>query len=618
YVADILGLAGDTVDNIPGVSGIGEKTAQMLVQKFGHVEEIFDSLERIPEKISNKLKGARDIALLSKQLALLKTDVPIDIRLDDYRLRDMDREKLFAMFSELEFKSILKDLGLEEKGREKDTNYQTITSSEQLIQLIDILHHQKAAAISISGQKDTGKLTGIAVSYEPMSAFYIPISRKYLDENNGMDKEEALSILRPVLENAAIKKYGHDTKSAIIILRQEGIELSGIGFDTMLASYLLNPSAKHDLESVAFNYLGIAEPSIDKMDAEHACFNVDIIYRLVNVLTSRLQENELTRLFWDIEMPSALALAQMEINGIRVDLPYLRQLSLELGIRIKELEREIYSLSDSTFNINSPKQVGVILFEKMQLPVIKKTKTGYATDENTLNELILYHPLPGKILEYREVAKLKSTYVDSLFEIVNQTRISDSGANRIHTTYNQAVTTTGRLSSSNPNLQNIPIARGATSRTELGKGIRRAFIPEQGYLLLSADYSQIELRILAHITRDANLLDAFIHDIDIHSQTAASIYDCSLSMVTSDMRRTAKVVNFGIIYGMSAYGLSQELKISPKKAQEMIDKYFSIHSSVKKYMDSTIEQAARDGFVTTLWGEKKIYPGDKEWEQKYP
>ncbi|MEK7812827.1 MAG: DNA polymerase, partial [Candidatus Desantisbacteria bacterium] len=301
-------------------------------------------------------------------------------------------------------------------------------------------------------------------------------------------------------------------------------------------------------------------------------------------------------------------LAQMEIIGITLDLPYLRQLSLELGIRIKELEREVYSLSDAEFNINSPKQVGVILFEKMQLPVIKKTKTGYGTDEDTLNELILYHPLPGKILEYREVTKLKSTYVDSLFELVDPIKDSTHTVSRVHTSYNQAVTTTGRLSSSSPNLQNIPIARGATSRSELGKGIRRAFIPEEGCLLLSADYSQIELRILAHITGDTNLLNAFIHDRDIHSQTAASIYDCSPSMVTSDMRRTAKIVNFGIIYGMSSYGLSRELKISLKKAQEMIDKYFSTHSDVQKYMNSTIKQAEKDGFVTTLWGRKRYIP----------
>ncbi|MBU0701055.1 DNA polymerase I [bacterium] len=636
YVADILGLAGDTVDNIHGVSGIGEKTAQVLVQKFGHVEEIFDNLERIPEKIRNKLKGARDIALLSKHLALLKTDVPLDIRLDDYRLQDMDREKLSDLFSELEFKSILRELGLEKKEGKENTSCQTITSSEQLIQLVDTLRGQQAVAISIktggNGQESTvvrgaasargatSKLTGIAISYEPRLAFYIPLSRQHLFSTGRgepmcspcfckpmcLSNEEALNILRPVLEDAAIKKYGHDVKSAIIALHQEGIELSGIGFDTMLASYLLNPSAKHDLESIAFNYMGITKPlplpevlSPLSEAMEKNAADADIIYRLSSVLTAELEENGLTQLFQDIEMPSAIALAQMEINGIQVDLPYLRQLSLELGIKIKELEREIFNLSDSEFNINSPKQVGVILFEKMQLPVIKKTKTGYATDEDTLNELLPYHLLPGKILEYREVAKLKSTYVDSLFELV------DPINSRVHTTYNQAVTTTGRLSSSNPNLQNIPIARGATSRTELGKGIRRAFIPEQGCLLLSADYSQIELRILAHITRDAHLLDAFIHDRDIHSQTAASIYDCTLSMVTPDMRRTAKVVNFGIIYGMSAYGLSQELKIPPKKAQEMIDKYFSIHSSVKKYMDSTIEQVSRDGFVTTLWGRKR-------------
>ncbi|MEK7275637.1 MAG: DNA polymerase I, partial [Candidatus Desantisbacteria bacterium] len=332
------------------------------------------------------------------------------------------------------------------------------------------------------------------------------------------------------------------------------------------------------------------------------------IYRLFSILTKQLEENGLTQLFQDIEMPSALVLAQMEIIGITLDLPYLRQLSLELGIRIKELEREVYSLSDAEFNINSPKQVGVILFEKMQLPVIKKTKTGYGTDEDTLNELILYHPLPGKILEYREVTKLKSTYVDSLFELVDPIKDSTHTVSRVHTSYNQAVTTTGRLSSSSPNLQNIPIARGATSRSELGKGIRRAFIPEEGCLLLSADYSQIELRILAHITGDTNLLNAFIHDRDIHSQTAASIYDCSPSMVTSDMRRTAKIVNFGIIYGMSSYGLSRELKISLKKAQEMIDKYFSTHSDVQKYMNSTIKQAEKDGFVTTLWGRKRYIP----------
>jgi len=406
------------------------------------------------------------------------------------------------------------------------------------------------------------------------------------------------------MENASIKKYCHDIKSMRMVLQQYGINLAGIEFDTMLASYLLNSSTKHDLESIAFNYLGMTKacpcPTANEMDpailGEYACSDADTIYRLTNVLTLKLEENGLTRLFWDIEMPSALVLTLMEANGIRVNPSYLGKLSLKLGARIKELEKEIYLLTGSTFNINSPKQLGVILFEKMQLPVIKKTKTGYATDEDSLNELIPYHPLPALILEYRGIAKLKSTYIDNLFELINPI------TKRVHTTYNQAVTTTGRLSSSNPNLQNIPI------RTELGKSIRGAFIPEEGYLLLSADYSQIELRILAHIARDTNLLDAFIHDIDVHSQTAARIYDCDMSMITQDMRRVAKVVNFGIIYGMSAYGLSQELKIPPKKAQEMIDKYFNTHSGVKAYINSTIEQATRDGFVTTLWGRKRYIP----------
>ncbi|MBI4753694.1 DNA polymerase I, partial [Candidatus Desantisbacteria bacterium] len=450
----------------------------------------------------------------------------------------------------------------------------------------------------------------------------IPFSQQCLGENKGIDRKEALNLLRPILEDANIKKYGHDIKFTMIILHRYGIELAGIGFDTMLASYLLNPSAKHNLESIAFNYLGITKEAeggrlkaegsgneeteirknttIDKMDpatlGEYACSDADVIYRLTDILTQKLEENGLTHLFLDIEMPSAIVLALMETNGIRVNSSYLGKLSLELGARIKELEKEIYHLTGSAFNINSPKQLGVILFEKIQLPIIKKTKTGYATDEDTLNELIPYHPLPALILEYRGLTKLKSTYIDNLFELI------DPITKRVHTTYNQAVTTTGRLSSSNPNLQNIPI------RTELGKSIRGAFIPEEGYLLLSADYSQIELRILAHIARDANLLDAFIHDIDIHSQTAARIYDCSMPMVTQDMRRVAKVVNFGIIYGMSAYGLSQELKIPPKKAQEMIDKYFNTHSGVKAYINSTIEQATRDGFVTTLWGRKRYIP----------
>ncbi|OIP38866.1 DNA polymerase I [Candidatus Desantisbacteria bacterium CG2_30_40_21] len=610
YIADFLGLTGDSADNIPGVPGIGEKTAQSLIQEFGHIEKIFANLDHVSEKIRNKLERAKDIAFLSKQLVLLKTDVPLEIKFDDYAPQDMDREKLFTLFSELEFKSILEELGL---GKKENTNYQIITSSKLLIQLVDTLHHQQGVAISL--QMMTTKLIGIAISYEPMGAFYIPCSSTgfqpvpfhYGQDAHAtarLDKEEVLNNLRPIMENASIKKYCHDIKSMRMVLQQYGINLAGIEFDTMLASYLLNSSTKHDLESIAFNYLGMTKacpcPTANEMDpailGEYACSDADTIYRLTNVLTLKLEENGLTRLFWDIEMPSALVLTLMEANGIRVNPSYLGKLSLKLGARIKELEKEIYLLTGSTFNINSPKQLGVILFEKMQLPVIKKTKTGYATDEDSLNELIPYHPLPALILEYRGIAKLKSTYIDNLFELINPI------TKRVHTTYNQAVTTTGRLSSSNPNLQNIPI------RTELGKSIRGAFIPEEGYLLLSADYSQIELRILAHIARDTNLLDAFIHDIDVHSQTAARIYDCDMSMITQDMRRVAKVVNFGIIYGMSAYGLSQELKIPPKKAQEMIDKYFNTHSGVKAYINSTIEQATRDGFVTTLWGRKRYIP----------
>jgi len=578
-VIDVLGLSGDTSDNIPGIKGIGEKTAIKLIQEFGNLENLLNH-----QSVTKKIKTYSHEAILSKELVTIDTQVPISSDLEMCKIKEYDKERLFEILDKLEFKKLLKELGLYKKEVTED--YEIITTEDKFQIFLNSLRTTQLFALALDTNTQrpiNAQIVGISIAFKSHCAYYIPLSQEY-----PLKKDYVLNELKPLLEANEIKKIGHNLKFALIVLANYGIKLKGIDFDTQIASYLLNPSSKHNLEEIVLNYYGVVISSHN---------NVDYIYRLSDdTLKPKLKEENLTRLFEEIEIPLIEVLAQMELDGIKINTSYLSELSHEFGQKVGNLESEIYHLAGVEFNINSPKQLGFILFEKLKMPVIKKTKTGFSTDEEVLKELSSYHPLPDKLLEYRELTKLKSTYVDTLAQLVNPV------THRVHTSYNQTIATTGRLTSSDPNLQNIPI------RTELGNCIRKAFIPDEGYVLISADYSQIELRLLAHITKDERLINAFINNEDIHTQTALEIFGGSADLVTQDMRRAAKVVNFGITYGMSAYGLSQELKITQNQAKDMINRYFERYPAVKDYIDRTIEKTKLTGYISTLWGRKRYLP----------
>lgn len=598
-IIDVLGLCGDTSDNIPGIKGIGEKTAIKLIQEFGSLENLLNNLDNVSNE---KIKAAPQDAIISKELVTIDTQVPISADLDMCQIKEYDKDRLFEVLEKLEFKKLLKELGLYKK--EASGDYQIITDKNEFQVLLNSL--KDTPSFSIDLETNT-QIVGIAMALKPHSVYYIPVGHEYSGAPQQLKSEYVLEALKPFLESKEIKKIGHDLKYQLIVLANYGIRLEGIEFDTMIASYLLNPAAKHNLEDIVLNYYGVTKCSpmtedrggrgLEYQVGDYACSNADWTYRLnCDTLRSKLSEENLTFLFEEIEMPLIEVLAQMEQDGIKIDISYLKELSLEFGHKLSDLKREIYKLTGTEFNINSPRQLGFILFEKLKMPMMKKTKTGFSTNEDVLQELSNYHELPGKILEYRELSKLKSTYIDALLQLVNPV------THRLHTSYNQTITATGRLTSSNPNLQNIPI------RTELGNRIREAFIPEEGYVLVSFDYSQIELRILASMTKDERLINAFINNEDIHTQTAIEIFGGSPELITSEMRRAAKVVNFGITYGMSAYGLSKELKIVPKQAKDIINRYFERYPKVKDYIDKTIEETKLKGYVSTLWGRKRYLP----------
>ncbi|MDI6703398.1 MAG: DNA polymerase I [bacterium] len=602
-VVDVLALMGDQSDNVPGIPGIGEKTAKELIRNFGGLDEIFRRLDEVEEGLRKKILNGKEEACLSRRLVVIDTQVPLHLNLSECKVSDFDTTKLWDVLVKLEFKGLLKDLGLKGKGYEVD--YRVIKEPASLSRLIDSLSSPFCIDLEITSQNPIqAQLVGIAISNKPYTGFYIPV-----DKTSCLDSNFVLQRLKPVLEDERIKKYGQNIKYGILVLGRYGIRLKGIDFDTMIASYVLNPETnKHALEDIALKYLGERKDSYKELFGQvpikdvpikkifhYACSLTDTTFRLVDVLKQKIMASGVDSLFREIEMPLIEVLADMEMTGIKVDTDYLKKMSRDLGKRITELIHEIYQLAEEEFNPNSHKQLSHIFFEKLHLPIIKRTKTGYSTDEEVLRRLSEIHPLPRLLLEYRELTKLKSTYVDALFNIVNPE------TKRVHTSFNQSVTSTGRLSSSDPNLQNIPI------RIPLGKEIRKAFIPENcDYTLLSCDYSQIELRILAHISRDQSLTQAFRQEKDIHTQTAKEVF--GVDVVTPDLRRKAKVVNFGIVYGMSCFGLSKELGITPKEAEEIINKYFERFAGVKQYIEWVINFARENGYVKTLWGRIRYLP----------
>ena len=566
-ITDIMALMGDEVDNIPGVPGIGEKTALRLISEFGSLEQLLNNIDKLKQEKIKKTIFANIAQLnLSKELVVLNKDVDIDFDLDKLKIAEADSKELFRIFKYLEFRRFLNDLPQEE-DKTLDTEL-TALEDKELKNTIE-----RDAELALYG-KTIDDLVFYAMG-------------KYSRINRAGEN------LKAILQDPQIKKISHDLKKIKISLAKENVALEGLYFDTMLGAYLLNPSkSEYSLMDLAWDYLGISTgKTIDNRKA------LDLIIQLKPQLEKELREKSLFGLFSELEMPLVTVLAEMEINGIKLDLGVMEKLSRQIEKRLIKLIEDIYEVSGSQFNINSPKQLREILFERLNLPVVKKNKTGPSTDEEVLRSLAARHKLPALLLEYRQLMKLKNTYVDTLPEMV------DKKTGRLHTCFNQTGTETGRLSSSNPNLQNIPI------KQEIGRNIRRAIISSgPNNYLLSCDYSQIELRVLAHLSKDENLTLAFKEDRDIHRATASLIYGLDEANITDEMREVAKRVNFGIIYGLSSYGLSRDLGISPVQAQGFIDAYFLRYPKVKEYIREQILKVQKNCFVTTLLGRRRYIP----------
>jgi DNA polymerase-1 len=603
-MADVFALAGDAIDNVPGVPGIGPKTALSLIQRYRSVENLFTSLESIDKsKLREKLTAYREQALLSKELVTLHVDVPLEIDLSMLRVGPPDPAALRELFAGLEFTKFLKELEpadaeVNDDGQQPAAKARLVDTEDALAGMLSKLEGAKSfslTAVGTSPDPMLADISGIALCIEPPEAFYIPL----LDVNF---KSSAIDGLAAFLRDSTRVKAGYNLKYDLILLQRNGVPVSGPYIDVMIAAYLLDPlgrSQKVDnLKMLAEHYLGAHPGDFGGQAMSSACAAAEIIARLSSRLLPDLEERELYKLFCEVEMPLLEVLAGMEMTGVKIDLAFLARMSQELDAQLSEIKSKIFAAAGCEFNINSPKQLGEILFEKLNLPRLKKTrKTGsYSTKAGILEDLALYHPLPGQILAYRNLAKLKSTYVDALPKLINP------ATGRLHTYYNQAVTATGRLSSSEPNLQNIPI------RSEEGRQIRRAFITDPGWVLLSFDYSQIELRVLAHFAQDEGLIRAFEKGEDVHTMTAAELFHVFPQMVTAGMRRVAKTINFGVAYGMSPFGLAQELRIGQKEARSFIDAYFARYRGVENFIKGAIASAREKGYVRTLLGRFRQIP----------
>jgi DNA polymerase-1 len=648
HIIDYLALMGDKVDNIPGVPGVGEKTAAgLLVGINGGLKELYENLDKVPtlairgaKTLPAKLEEHRDMAFLSYQLATIKVDVPLDIELDALHCGEPDREALLALYTELEFKSWITDLQREAKqeGTEIapveeaapiiEAQYELILEQTQFDAWLKKLEAAKLFAFVVQSNgtdAQRAQIVGLSFAIKTHEACYIPLTHSYMGVPQQLERDAVLKAVKPMLEDASNIKVGQHAKFAINLLancaiggdQNQGISVQGVKFDTMLESYVLDSTAtRHDRDSLVAKYLdhtpvnfqdiagkGAKQLTFDQIALEqagtYAAEEVDLTLRLHEVLQAKLDKTPtLAPVLNDIEMPLMPVLARIERQGALVDAKLLGIQSVELGNKMTELEREAFAIAGEEFNLGSPKQLGVILYEKLGMPIISKTATGQpSTAEAVLAELAEQEfPLPKVLMQYRSMSKLKSTYTDRLPEQINPR------TNRIHTSYHQAVAVTGRLSSSDPNLQNIPI------RTAEGRRIRQAFVAPKGYKLLAADYSQIELRIMAHLAKDEGLLHAFRNDLDVHRATAAEVFGVELPEVTNDMRRSAKAINFGLIYGMSAFGLAKQIGVDRKQSQAYVDRYFARYPGVLEYMERTRTQAAEQGFVETIFGRRLYLP----------
>ncbi|PVZ10601.1 MULTISPECIES: DNA polymerase I [unclassified Pseudomonas] len=649
HIIDYLALMGDKVDNIPGVPGVGEKTAQGLLTGIGGgLKELYDNLDKVPalpirgaKGLPAKLEEHREMAFLSYELATIKTDVPLDIHVDALICGEPDRDALITLYSELEFRGPLDDLMREsaaagtaeaaEAAPIAEVKYHTVLDQASFDAWLRKLESAELFAFdtettSLDAQR--AQLVGLSFAVEPHEAAYIPLTHSYMGVPEQLDRDTVLLALKPLLEDPNRPKVAQHAKYDINVLANcaiggdpaAGIEVQGVAFDTMLESYVLDSTAtRHDMDSLAQRYLnyttvaftdiagkGAKQLTFDQIALEqaapYAAEDADITLRLHQVLSEKLAEvPSLEPILREIEMPLVPVLARIERTGALVDAALLGAQSLELGEKLVALEREAFEIAGEEFNLGSPKQLGAILYEKLGLPVLSKTATGQpSTAEAVLAELAEQdYPLPKVLMQYRSLSKLKSTYTDKLPEQINPR------TGRIHTSYGQAVAATGRLSSSEPNLQNIPI------RTAEGRRIRQAFVAAPGYKLLAADYSQIELRIMAHLAKDEGLLHAFQNNLDVHRATAAEVFGVELDAVTHDMRRSAKAINFGLIYGMSAFGLARQIGVDRKQSQDYIDRYFTRYPGVLAYMERTRAQATEQGFVETLFGRRLYVPDIK-------
>ena len=616
-IIDLLALMGDSSDNVPGVAGVGIKTAVKLLKEYDNIESVLDNASKISNKrVHNGLMNGRDKAFLSKELVTIIKDVDVDTNVENFLLKSFDQEALGKKFEELEFYALLKYLAIdapETFTKKEEKNYQTILDLKALNEMVDELKNAKYVSIDLettSVNPMLAEIVGISVSYNKNSAFYIPILYPEKKKNNfgDNDLEVALSIMKVFLEDQEIKKVGQNIKYDALILFRHGVKVSNIFLDTMIAAHILNPAArsyKLDVLSIEFlNYnmvpiedlIGKGKDQItmdlvplDKI-SYYAAEDADIVFQLAEIFTPKLEENGQLNFFADIEMPLIDVLMKMENEGVYVDEDLLNEMSLNIGERLDLLVKEIYNIAEEEFNINSTQQLAKILFDDLKLTQIKKRSTA----ENVLKELVNEHELPELILSYRKLNKLKNTYIDALPASINKK------TKRIHSTFNQTIAATGRLSSTGPNFQNIPI------RTVDGREIRKSFIAQQkNWGIFSADYSQIELRIMAHLSEDKELCKAFKDNLDIHDRTASLIYNVPLDDVQPEMRRTAKVINFGIMYGAGPFRISQELGISRKAAQEIIKQYFIQYSGIQNYIDDTLSKARSDNYVETILGRRR-------------
>ncbi|MEX0678147.1 MAG: DNA polymerase I [Pirellulales bacterium] len=620
-VVDFQALVGDAVDNVPGVPLVGPKIAGEYLRKFDTLDALLERADELPQgKRRDNLIAGRELALLSRELVRLERNVPIHIDWKAAKVEGVDRAALAELFTELGFHTLAqKFAALPDRTKETEwkVDYQLIDTPERLARLVEEMGRQKAISIDTETtaiQPRFAEIVGYSFAWKEGEAYYLPVRAPAGEPH--VDPEQALAALRPILENPAIEKVGQNLKYDMVVLRNVALEVAGARFDDMVASYLLDAGERnHGLDELALRYLNHHTTRIDeligsgrkakRMDevplaqiTHYAAEDALVAWRLRPKLAERLKEAGLEKLFADVEMPLVEVLVELESNGIKIDTALLARLSREYGEIIERVEREIHELAGREFNIGSPKQLAQILFQEHKLPMLKRTTSGGSTDADVLEELARVHPLPAKIIEYRQYAKLKNTYVDALPQLVHP------ATGRVHASFNQVVAATGRLSSHDPNLQNIPV------RSQRGREIRAAFLPGyEGWKLLAADYSQIELRVLAHFSRDPTLCEAFARDEDIHARVASEVYGVPPSAVTSEMRRSAKAVNFGVIYGQSPFGLAKQLNIEKAEAAEFIDAYFNRYPGVEEFLARILEECPKTGYVSTILGRRRAIRG---------